>query len=316
MTESLDPKVIEALKAARKSLNEIHPNLKACIYGESGFGKTVQTMKIAQAITPAGKTIEYIDFLEGWVALLNHKSEGLLKRTNRQQYQGLSQIEFLAKAIKLGIEPFDMVGTVILDEFSAMGKTDLDTVLKTRASKDSSKDPNVPTQPDFYANTERMRRAITELLQADINVLCVAHIREDKSSNGLVITRPAFMPAFSEIFRQTMHLVAHMTAQEFTADDGTQDYKRSIQVHPTRSISAKTRIGGLPVSVTGDQLTQAIVEWMQGNRESEETGETTDEADRFAEETGVEVTGENLVTHPDSDVESTDSDEDVAITVD
>lgn len=300
MTESLDPKVLEALMAARQPLDETHPNLKACIYGESGFGKTVETMMIAQAITPPEKTIEYIDFLEGWVALLNHP--GLTRRTNRQMYQGLSQIEFLAKAIKLGIEPFDKVGTVVLDEFSGMGKTDLDIVLKTRASKDASKDPNVPTQPDFYANTERMRRALTELLQADINVLTVAHIREDKLSNGLVVTRPAFMPAFSDIFRQTMHLVAHLTAQEFTAEDGTQDYKRALQVHPTRTVSAKTRIGGLPVSVTGEQLRSAIVEWMRGNRKSEAVDANT---------------GENLVIHADPQVESVDSDdEDVAIAVD
>lgn len=307
---AVDAAIIQALIDKRQALDTIHPNFKGLIYGESGFGKTVKTMEIAQAITPPGKTIEFIDFLEGWVSLLNHP--GLTRRTNRQQYEGLSQLEFLAKAIKLGIEPFDVVGTVVIDEISAMGKSDLDIVLKTRAKNDKSKDPNVPTQPDFYANTERMRRTVTELLQADINVLFVAHIREDKLSNGRVVTRPAFMPAFSEIFRQMLHMVANLSAEEFTAEDGTQDYVRAFQVHPTRSISAKTRVGGLPVTVDSETLIPAIIEWMKGERDEEPTHKGDP---NLAANTGVETTGENLVEHHDSDVESTDS-EDVAIVVD
>lgn len=295
---ALSPEIIQALKDQREDLSVKHANLKALIYGESGFGKTVKVMEIAQAITPPEKTIEFIDFLEGWVSLKNHK--GLTDRANRQRYGGLSQIEFLGEAIKAKIEPFDKIGTVILDELSAMSKSDLDVVLKTRAAQDSSKDPNVPTQPDFYANTERVRRAVTTLLQADINVLVVAHIREDKLSNGIVVQRPAFMPAFSETFRQMMHLVANLSAVEFTAEDGTQDYRRSFQVHPTRSVSAKTRIGGLPVSVTSEQLIPAIQEWMKGERKSE----------------AVLANGENPVVLPDVDESSSVDSEDVAITVD
>jgi len=294
---ALTPEIIEALKAQREDLTTKHATLKALIYGESGFGKTVKVMEIAQAITPPEKTIEFIDFLEGWVSLKNHK--GLTDRANRQRYAGLSQIEFLGEAIQEGIEPFNKIGTVILDELSAMSKSDLDIVLKTRAAQDSSKDPNVPTQPDFYANTERVRRAVTKLLQADINVLVVAHIREDKLSNGIVVQRPAFMPAFSETFRQMMHLVANLSAVEFTADDGTQQYRRSFQVHPTRSVSAKTRIGGLPVVVTSEQLIPAIIEWMKGERKSE----------------AVLDNGENPVTHPDVDGLSEDSSDNVAISV-
>lgn len=261
----IDPKIIEALLEKRENLGEKHANAKILIYGESGVGKTVETMRIAQAITPKGKTIEFIDFLEGWVSLLNHN--GLTERTSRQQFEGLSQLEYLGEAITEKAPPFDKVGTVIVDELSAMAKQDLDVVLKARAANDSSKDPNVPTQPDFYSNTERTRRAITKLLSADINVLVVAHTREDKLSNGRMMTRPAFMPAFSEIFRQMMHLVSYLSANEFISeDDGSAKYNRTFQVHPTQSVSAKTRIGGLPVTVTSEVLIPAIIEWMKGKR--------------------------------------------------
>lgn len=297
-----------ALMGKREQLSDKVPYFKCLIYGDSGAGKTVTAMQIAQAITPPGKTIEFIDFLEGWVALLNHP--GLTARTNRQQYEGLSQLEYLAKFIKMGIEPFDKIGTVILDEWSSMTQTDLDVVLKSRADKDRSKDPNAPTQPDFYANTERSRRAITELMQANINVICVGHIREDKLSNGIVRQGPAFMPKFSEKFRQMLHLVANLNAEEFLDADGNPEYRRFLQVHPTRSISAKTRIGGLPLSVNTETLIPAIIEWMRGEREDEETAEGDKELEA---ETGIETTGENLVVVDDV-VES--NSEDVAIEVD
>lgn len=298
----LDPNIIEALLEKRENLSTKHPFFKALVYGESGFGKTVFAAQLAQAITPPDKTIEYIDFLEGWVSLLNHT--GLTARTNRQQYEGLSQIEFLAKAIKANVEPFNKIGTVIVDELSGMTKGDLDVVFKARVQKDASKDPFAPTQPDYYANTERSRRAVTELMQANVNVIFVAHIREDKLSNGLVVTRPSFMPAFSDIFRQMMHMVVFLSAQEFASEDGEVNYKRAFQVHPTRSISAKTRVGGLPVSMEAGALIQAIQEWMEGNRDSEELGETSVEGNALERETGIEVTGENLEIHPDSDSES------------
>lgn len=306
-------KAVAALIAKRENLVGKHPYFKTLIYGDSGFGKTVFGMQLAQAITPPDKTIEFIDFLEGWVSLLNHP--GLTARTSRQQYEGISQIEYLAKAIKAKIPPFDTVGTVILDELSAMAKSDLDVVLKSRAAKDASKDPNAPTQPDFYAATERMRRTVTELLQAQINVIVIAHIREDKLSNGLVVTRPAFMPAFSDIFRQMMHQVTFLSAEEFTAEDGSVEYRRAFQVHPTRSISAKTRVGDLPTALKGNDLIVAIQEWMRGERASEQLSVVTEEARIIEAETGIEMTGENLKVLPDTHTESVDTDE-VAVHLD
>lgn len=285
------------LKSKREALTLKGVNFKALIYGDSGAGKTVAAMQLAQAITSEGKTIEFIDFLEGWASILNHP--GLTERSSRQQYEGMSQISVLGKAIKYGIEPFDKVGTVVIDELSAMTKSDLDIVLKARAANDSSKDPNVPTQPDFYSNTERSRRTVTEILQADVNVIFVAHQREDKLSNGRVVIRPAFMPAFSELFRQMLHLVTHLECNEFINDEGTTKYNRAFQVHPTQSVSAKTRVGGLAVNVPIDVLIPKSIQWMRGEGKDEE----------------LTVEGENVEVKPDTNVVIEETD-DVSILVD
>lgn len=263
MTENaVDQKMLEALINLRQPLSELHPYFKACVYGDSGFGKTVWAMKLAQAITPPDKTIEFVDHMEGWVSLANHK--GLRDRAHRQKYTGFSQVEFLAEVIAKGISPFDNIGTVILDEFSSMTYNDLDVLVKAQRK-------DTPEWPEYYAGQERARRCLESLLNQNVNVITVAHIREDKLSSGLVVTRPKFVPGFNDIFRQLMHLVTHLTAEEFTNDDGTQDYRRSFQVHPTKRVSAKTRVGHLHPVVDGDYLIKAIVEWMHGERESNVT---------------------------------------------
>ena len=259
--------MVEYLASKRQSLNTLQPNLKMLIYGEPGTGKTVAAMKIAQAITPEGKSIEFLDFLEGWTSLLNHK--GLTDRTNRQQYEGLSQIEALSQAIDEKLAPFDTIGTVILDEFSAMANADLDTVLRVRMAADRSGE-DVPAWPDYHANKERTRKAITKLLSSNINVILVAHTKEDKdNTTGAVTTKPAFIQSFYGVFSQMLHVVANLTAVQFAAkEDGTQEYRRIFQVNPTKRVSAKTRVGGLPVTVEYEPLIHAIIEWMKGKRET------------------------------------------------
>ena len=288
---------INYLATLREDLSTKNVNLKALIYGESGFGKTVAAMQLAQAITPPDKTIEFIDFLEGWASLRNHP--GLTDRSSRQHYDGLAQLEFLAIAIKRRIPPFDNIGTVIIDELSGMAKAHLDVVNKNSIEKDPSKNEDTPPAwPEFLINTQALRKTVTELMRADVNLIFVAHIREDKDEKtGKIITRPAFMPAFSDIFRQMLHLVAHMTASE-VSEDGKTGYQRLFQVHPTQSISAKTRIGGLPVVVPIDVLIPVVVDWMKGEGKEEE----------------LSVTGENLVVLPDSSSSVEESD-DVSISV-
>jgi len=260
LPEGINPQWYEEFLNLREPLSNLHPYFKACVYGDSGFGKTVWAMQLAQAITPEGKTIEYIDHMEGWVSLSNHK--GLRDRAHRQKYAGFSQVEFLADVIGKQVGPFADVGTVILDEFSSMTYNDLDILVKV-GKKDT------PEWPEYYAGQERARRCLERLLKQNINVICVAHIREDKLSSGLIVTRPKFVPGFNEIFRQLMHLVTHLSAEEFVQEDGTADYRRNFQVHPTKRVNAKTRVGGLPVNVEGDVLIKAIQEWMVGEREEE-----------------------------------------------
>jgi len=177
------------------------------------------------------------------------------------EYQGLSQIDALCDAIENGVAPWNEFDTLILDESSTVAVLDLDIVLAQRSAKDAGKDPNVPTLPDYGANTERMRRSMVRLLKLPITVVLTAHFREDKDERtGILYTRPNFTPKLRNTLMQWLHVCGHLTVTEQTSGDEVE-YIRKLQVRPSRSIAAKTRIGYLPVVVENPNLREIITEW-------------------------------------------------------
>lgn len=269
--------IYEALLASMQDMSTIIPNFRCILFGDSGVGKTVMAMQIAQAITPPDKKIAYIDFREGWVVLLNPEWRSLQERVVRFQYQGLSQLENMAYAIKAAKPPFGDFGAVILDEGTSMSQDDLQTVIKKNVEREPTKDPDVAAWPDYNAEQNRFTKTFNILNSAPTHFLMLCHERTDKR-NGLEYTDLAFQPGLSKIVKRDMHLVGHMFADQQQAS-GLADarYLRQIQVHPTRFVSAKTRISGLPVKFEINKLVPAITEYLRGDRGDEEPKEIINE---------------------------------------
>ena len=301
MSDKVNP-LLQGLLDSMQDLEDASANAKVLIYGESGVGKTVAAVQVAQAIlkqkrkkNPKAKIL-YIDAVEGWVSLLNHP--GLTTNVTRFVYQNHAQLMTLAQAFQADVEQVKDFEVIIFDELSTMSKKDLDAVLFARSAADKSKDPDVPTQPDFFANTERMRRLIVMFLGLqNKSIIPVSHLRNDKDDKaGYSIIRPGFMPKFSETLRENLHVVAHMTANEKPSEDGKILYLRQFQVHPTRLVVAKSRVGGLPTHVTVPEFITGLTEWMQGSRpdQDESAIEILDDSAVQVEETddafiGIEV---------------------------
>lgn len=264
----------ELLNSMKDPLAEDNQNVTGIIYGDNGGGKTVTAVKLAQAIVDFkgrsdGTDILFVDAVNAWRSLKNHSQ--LLSNLKRIKYAGKEQLEVLIDAIQWRPEGFENVKVVILDEMSSMTDRDGDTVLSARAAADKSKDPDVLTQPDMGATTERMRRVVVNLLKQDISVIFVAHMREDEDkAKGFKITRPRFMPKFSGTIREGLDFVVFMSAEEAGREDGNITYKRTLQVHPTRTIIAKSRVGGLNTYETPDTFVPGVIKWLKG-----EVGDST-----------------------------------------
>lgn len=266
--------LLAALESSFVPLEETEAFGKFLIYGASGTGKTVWAMKLAQEITPSGKDIIFIDAVEGWVSLINHPE--LKNRVRRTRYQGLSQIETLCQAIQAKAGSFANVGCIVCDEYSTMARNDVDVVVTARAAKEAEKDPDVATFTDTGASTRRMDRGTRKLLNvtADgVHLIIIAHERKDKDKSNIEVCAPSFMPAFNAIVKESMHVVGRMSANEGIDDKGNPVYRWSIQVHPTRQVVAKSRVGGLAVHNSPARFISVTKAWLEG------TG-TTEKLDR------------------------------------
>lgn len=263
------PTAKEQLDALLQSMTdpvlEDTQHVTGLIYGDNGAGKTVLAIELAQRIRKMyGGEILFIDAVNAWRSLKNHTD--LQEGVKRVPYEGKSQLELITQALTHRPAGFENYRVVILDELSSMTDRDGDIVLATRAAADSGKDPDVLTQPDMGATTERMRRAIIGLLRVpEISIICVAHQRDDEDKNvGYRVTRPRFMPKFSGTLREGLDFVVHMTAKPVGRGDQTT-YERKIQAHPTTTVVAKSRVGGLPVFTSPENFVNGVEKWLGGS---------------------------------------------------
>lgn len=278
----VDPKRLDALMSSMFDLNEArkHITFKGLIYGDPGAGKTTL------ASTIGDKVLFIVADPDGWQSLLNHPKLGLGTRIIPMQYKGLSQLEALADAFTEGDTEFDQYDTVILDTLSNIADIDRGIVTKEKMKqKGDSFDFQDQQWPIYNQTSVRVKDALLKLFLAPVNVVATAHAREVelKSTVGIKQTRPKFSPEIFSAINGYCSMIAYMTANEAGVDsDGTLKYERLIQYHPTRSIVAKTRIGGLPATEANPNLKAIVEAWKEkgGQMLSHEDAEVEVEEDK------------------------------------
>lgn len=252
--------ILDALENSIEDLGTIAPVAKLMLYGNSGAGKTVLGITIAQKITRQDKDIIYVDFKEGWVSLLNHDPK-LRSRVRRIVYKGFSQLEAIVDAIEIKHGSFANVGAIVLDEHTSMFQDDMELLTRTRAKSDKEKDPDTPTWPDMNTSGIRTRRNLNKLLSLKVHVILLCHERDDKDKKGVVVTGPAYLPKLSPRIREPLHFAGRCVADIAEGGQGGR-YRRSVQCHPSRTIVAKSRIGGLEVFESHGKLVEKIAGWL------------------------------------------------------
>ena len=262
-----ETQLMDALSESIDDMSTLVADIKHWIYGESGMGKTVLGMQELQRFTPPELDILYIDTARGWVSLNNHPE--LKKRTRRVQYQGLSQLKTLTRAIEINHPKFNNIGAIMFDEISTMEQLDTDVVQVGRG--ENTGEFSAPSQPDMGVTTARIRRVFGPLLKLPQNIIIVSHIREDEVKigdrpTGKMVTRPNMMPKLSSLLRGMVHDISFLSADINAPLGGKPTYARTLQVMPTNKIVAKTRIGGLTPTVTPAKYLDALGEWIEGSR--------------------------------------------------
>lgn len=271
----------------RLMIDTSNVTFKGLLYGDPGTTKTTLGASIGN------KVLFVVADPDGYQSLLNHPELGLGSRVRPIRYTGVSQLEALADVFVTGGTKFDEYDTVMLDTMSNIASLDRDVVTKVKMQKKGDAFQWEDQQwPIYNENTLRVTTALLKLMLAPINVVMTAHAIE-REVNGRQQTRPKFSPEIFASISGQCSMIAYMTANEGGVDsDGTVAYKRKIQYHPTRSIVAKTRIGGLPVSedldynsgdVLNSRLRQIVEAWrLKGGSLTSESEAMTEHPDTLS----------------------------------
>lgn len=280
--KKLTQRALETLDSLIVPLDLTKIKFKWLLYGGSGVGKTVEAMEVAQRITPDDKRILFIDTGEGWVSLENHPQ--LKRRTDRMLYTGLAQFETLVSAIQEGVERYTDYGTVVFDEFSTSAKKFLHVVLDATNVNYLTGAPEFKHWGILSRNVEQTIWQLLELKETH-NLIFIAHERTKEDQRTKIWhTEPSFMESLGATVRENVHVVSRMTASVENRT-GVPKYKRELQVHPTKMITAKSRVGGLEILVPPSKFNDRVVDWMN-------SGELVDEQEVVELESEKEVSGD------------------------
>ncbi len=254
---------LERLTGMMTPVSSKAASFRGMLYGPSGAGKSTLAAMVMRTICPPDRGILYIDTSEGYVSIRN--IPGLADNIQCIPFTTIEDIRIMGRAIREGAGVFAYVSGLVLDEASSMAQLDLDRVFESRKAKDPQKAGSVPEWEDYNAALVRFRTMLAELTSIPgLNVLLIAHVKEKKDSKGTVTQGyPAFSPTTAAKIKEPLHLVGYVTAGVGPVKtDGTPQYTRQVQVHPTLRVDAKTRVPIATTTVPAESLPVILKEWL------------------------------------------------------
>jgi phage nucleotide-binding protein len=223
--------ILDALLGRIGSVDNKSKYLKVLVYGMPGTGKTVFSA------TAPGPLI--IDVEKGAHSIKNHPE---LMGAKALEYKSIFQVEQLIKYLTDDAPQLAQYETIVVDSFSELQKRDLDEVVRAEAAKDAARNKYLPIGADYNVNTEHMRQIASALRDLDRHIIVTCHVKEEKDdATGRILKRPNLTPKLAGTLAGIFDVVGYMA----TSGSGESTI-RTLQVHPTDGVTAKTRIGHLP----------------------------------------------------------------------
>lgn len=280
----MDPKRLQALLDSQFDDEDYTPYFKCLLYGEPGAGKT----KLAHTI--GNKILTIAADSAGWESLKNHPELGLGTRIKLLRYRGLATLELVYEALNERVKGYEDYDTLIIDTANHISTLSLDRVTSIRIDKKggiAEKASEVSSKFDFERdmfgvhneNTFKLRGQFLKLFDLPMNVIATAHAteREGNTKGKRDVTYPDLTPKVFASLNGSSSMVAFLTANTIQKKDNTVSYDRVLQVHPTYSVRAKTRIGGLPLTIRNPNLRAIVDDWQKSGGKLDKQVEIADE---------------------------------------
>jgi len=239
----------------------VQKDLMAMIYAQPGAGKTVLTVGLAKFICPAGKRVLYIDTAQGWVSLKNHP--GMMEGVTRIRLQTFGDLYAIGNAIAKKQKGFADIGVVVIDELSTACEAAMDEIWRAEYGIQEGEVSTQEIEGKLYKPLQDATMKALKTFEAieGLHVIVTAHERIVIDHRKVKVTSPDFTPKNGTGIQKLMMVTAHLTSEIKGAGNKTS-YERVVQSHPSVMVSAKSRIGGLPLSTDPGTFCQVIHDWL------------------------------------------------------
>lgn len=225
---------------------------KLLIYGPKGAGKTVFCARAKDCIV--------LDTENGRRALLNHAE---LRKVPVLRVASFNDMDEIAWAFREGdlqkyvLEKYGQlsVKTFVIDTLDVLADKAASALLDRAVAKNPARDPYLVSEAEYKTRNELFKRLTQDWANLGVNLIFTAHRMDDKDQNARMFYRPALSGTMAGSMGGFVDLQGYLTADE-TDTEGV--YVRHLQVHPTRTVDAKTRIGNLPVVIDNPDINQLI----------------------------------------------------------
>lgn len=254
----MDPARVQLLARIQPAHKNIGP-FRAFIYGPKGAGKTVLCARADDPVV--------LDVEDSKRSLLNHPDTRNVRCFPVEHFNDMDDIGWAIKDGDLKCK------TLIIDGFDKLAD-DTVTYLLDKAVKDSkgARDPFAASQMEYRVRNELFKRLTSDWVNLGVNLIFIAHSQEVKDDAGRILIRPNLSDKMADFMGGYVVLMGYYSAIE--AEDINKT-KRLLQVHPSRRIDAKTRIGGLPRIIENPSIQSLINAHYDAVKESGQKGKST-----------------------------------------
>lgn len=227
---------------------------KGLIYGPKGVGKTVFCCRAPNCILIAAEP--------GQRSLMNHPELLRVPVLPVKSFNDLDEVAWAKRegdldtwaAEKFGLE--EPIVTFIIDTASELAVKTASELLDKAWLRDQTRNRFMVSQAEYRVRNELFRRLTADYVDLGVHFILTAHESEVKDeSDGRLYLRPDLSDTMATSIGGLVDLQGRLTLEP-GEKEGT--YDRVLQVHPTRRVDAKTRIGGLPLTIRNPSIKDII----------------------------------------------------------
>lgn len=228
--------LLARIKPARHSIGPF----RGLFYGPKGAGKTVFCARAKNCIV--------LDTEDSRRSLLNHPDTVDVPVLPIKHFNDLDEIGWAIRDGDIKCE------TVVVDTLDQLAGDVVTYLLDKAVAASPQRDPFAASQAEYRVRNELFKRLTADWATLGVNLIFTTHVGEVKEeSTGRLLLRPSLSDAMAGTMGGYVVIQGYLTLEEGDPKD-----KRHLQVHPSRRIDAKTRIGGLPRIIENPSINQLI----------------------------------------------------------